>query len=502
MRLSASGVVGASLVVLLLSACATSGVAAQGGGTGEGGAYRVAAPAPDGYDRVRAAADARAYLEALIAINTENPPGNELATARFMDSVLAGLPGVERAILVAAEGRANLVARLRAPNGTEPPVIVMGHMDVVGADTARWSTPPFQATERDGYLYGRGAMDDKGMLAATMAVIGQLAPARERMTRDIILVATAGEEGGPTVGIDWILEHHSGLLSGAAFALNEGGRIRVRDGAISTVNIQTTEKIPYVLRLDATGTGGHGSVPIPGNPLAALARAVTRVHEWRPPARLNATTRLYFQRLATVEPDQAMARAMREISDPSSDAATFARADSVLSREPIHNAVLRPGASLTMIDGGFRSNVIPSEGSASFSFRLLPDDDVAALLAQLEGVIGEPGVRISLDREPAVAPPVSEVTTPLYRSMEQAAMNMAPSVTVVPFMSTGATDGAALREIGIPTYGILPFPLEMEDELRMHGDDERIPVRSIGWATEYLYRVLYGVAGSNDGSGV
>src|SRR5690606_23450117 len=211
---------------------------------------------------------------------------------------------------------------------------------------------------------------------------------------------TAGEEGGPSVGIDWILEHHGDLITDAEFALHEGGRIRVRDGAISTVNIQTTEKIPYVLQLNATGTSGHGSVPIPGNPLASLARAVLRVHEWRPPARLNETTRLYFQRLATVETDEVLARAMREISDPSSDAATVAQADSILSREPIHNAVLRPGASLTILDGGFRSNVIPSEGSASFSFRLLPDDDVTALLAELGRVVAEPGVTISLDREP------------------------------------------------------------------------------------------------------
>lgn len=492
-RPSTAAVTWALVTALNLSACSASGLAAQGGGEAGGGTYRVTAPAPDGYDRTNAAGAAREYLEALIAINTENPPGNELAAASYMDSVLGRLPGVERQILVAAEGRANLVARLRAPNASGRPVIVMGHMDVVGADTARWTTPPFQATERDGYVYGRGSMDDKGMLAATMAVLGELAGWRDRMTRDIILVATAGEEGGPSVGIDWILENHRELLADAEFALNEGGRIRVRDGAVSTVNIQTTEKIPYVLRLDATGTGGHGSVPIPGNPLAALARAVTRVHEWRPPATLNETTRLYFQRLATVEPDPAMARAMREISDPSSDAATVAGADSVLSREPIHNAVLRPGASLTIMDGGFRSNVIPSEGSASFSFRVLPDDDVMALLAGLEAVVAEPGVRLSLDREPAAAPPVSSVTTALYRSMERAATEMAPSATVVPFMSTGATDGAALRAIGIPTYGILPFPLEMEDELRMHGDDERIPVQSIGWATEYLYRVLEGV---------
>lgn len=456
--------------------------------------YAVAAPAPAGYDRARGAADARRHLEALVRINTENPPGNELATARYFDSVFAAIPGMERHVLQAADGRANFVARLRAPNATGKPVLVMGHMDVVGADTTRWSTPPFEPTERDGYLHGRGTMDDKGMLAATAAVLEQLARRRDRLTRDVIFVATAGEEGGPSVGIDWLVEHHRDLIGDAEFALNEGGRIRVRDGRIATVNIQTTEKIPYVLELRATGPSGHGSVPLPDNPLAALARAAVRVHEWRPPARLNETTRLYFRRLAEVEPDATIARAMREIADPASDAATIARADSILSRDPLHNAVLRPGASLTILDGGFRSNVIPSEGTASFSFRVLPDDDPAALVAELQRVVAEPSVTVRLDSEPVPAPPVSPVTTALYQAMERAATTMAPGVTVIPFMSTGATDGAVLRAIGIPTYGILPFPLVMEDELRMHGDDERVPVRSIGWAAEFLYRTLAGVA--------
>lgn len=494
------------IALLLFSACqpdqgqASSGDRAQaeaGAGrvSGTGDPYAVEAEAPAGYDREVGADAARRHLEALIRINTENPPGNELGTARYFDSVLAPFAGVERHVLEAAPGRANFVARLRAGNATGRPVLVMGHMDVVGADTTRWTTPPFEPTEADGYLYGRGAMDDKGMLASTLAVLEQLAAQRDRLTRDIIFVATAAEEGGPSIGIDWLMEHHAALLTDAEFALNEGGRIRVRDGGIATVNVQTTEKIPYVLELKAEGTGGHGSVPLPDNPLAALARAVERVHEWKVPARLNETTRIYFSKLADVEPDETMARAMREISDPSSGTRVFARADSILSTDPLHNAVLRPGASLTILDGGFRSNVIPGEGSAKFSFRVLPDDDVPALMEQLRAVVAEPGVTANLDSDPEEAPEVSPVTTALYQAMENSAVIMSPGVTVIPFMSTGATDGAVLRAAGIPTYGILPFPLIMEDELRMHGDNERIPVKSIGWATEFVYRVLHEVSG-------
>lgn len=452
--------------------------------------YAVSAAAPRGYDRTAGQRDARAFLEALVRLDTQNPPGNEMITAQYLDSLLRGLPGMETRMLEAAPGRANFYARLRAANPTARPLLVMGHMDVVNADTARWQTPPFQVTEKDGYLYGRGVIDDKGMLAATAAALVQLAPQRATLKRDIILLGTAGEEGGPTVGVAWALEHHPELFRDIEFALNEGGRIRVEDGRVRTVNIQTTEKVYYDVVATATGPSGHASVPLPDNALAALARAVARVHAWKAPVKLNETTRLYFEKLALIEKDTAMRAAMAAISRPGADSAAIAAADAVLSRDPLHNAVLRTGLSLTLLDGGIRVNVIPSEGKATFNVRLLPDDDITAIVAAMNRVGGEKQVTFALDGEPAKSPPPSPVSTALYRAMERAALAMSPEAVVIPFMSTGATDGAELRLIGVPTYGILPLPLEMEDELRMHGDNERAPVASLGWATEYLYRIL------------
>ena len=453
----------------------------------------VAAAAPAGFDRAAAQQATETHLRRLIALDTQNPPGNELLTARYFDSVFKAMPGVETHVLVAAEGRANFVARLRAARPTGRPVLIMGHMDVVGADTTKWSTPPFQATIRDGYLYGRGAIDDKGPLAATVAAIAQLAPQRDRLQRDIIFLGTAGEEGGPTVGVDWVLANHGELLRDVEFALNEGGRIRLANGRVRTVNIQTTEKIYYTVVGTAKGTSGHGSVPLPDNALAALARAVARVHGWKPPVRLNETTRLYFERLATIEEDPAMKQAMTELVRRGADSATITRAADVLSRDPLHNAVLRTGNSLTIIDGGIRSNVIPSEGSATFNVRILPGEDIREVVREINRIAAEPQVTFVLEGEPAEAPPVSPVSTALFRAMEYAARAMAPEAVVLPFMSTGATDGAVLRAHGVPTYGILPLPLAMEDELRMHGDEERVPVASLGWGAEYLYRVLYEV---------
>jgi acetylornithine deacetylase/succinyl-diaminopimelate desuccinylase-like protein len=455
--------------------------------------YKVAAPAPDGYDRASAERDVLMHLKRVISLDTQNPPGAELKVATYFDSVLRTIPGVETHILPAGEGRANFVARIKAGQPGGKAVLVMGHMDVVGADTTKWTSQPFIPTEKNGYLYGRGAIDDKGMLSAALTAFIRLAAIRDQLRRDVIFLGTAAEEGGPEVGINEMINKHFALIGDAEFALNEGGRIRVKDGKVFTVNIQTTEKMPYNVAVRARGPSGHGSVPLRDNALAALARAVTRVHEWKAPVRINATTRIYFERLAAIEENADMKRAMQQISANGASQAQIDAAAQVLSADPLHNAVLRAGQSLTMIDGGIRTNVIPSEGTANFNLRTLPDDDVAAIVKQMNEVAAEPQVTLELVGEVYKAPEPSPVTTALFQSMEASAKTMAPGVTVLPFMSTGATDGARLREKGIPTYGILPMPLPMMDELRMHGDDERVPVPALGWATEYIYRVLLGV---------
>jgi acetylornithine deacetylase/succinyl-diaminopimelate desuccinylase-like protein len=403
------------------------------------------------------------------------------------------VPGIETAILDPGDGRANFVARLRATRPTKRAVLVMGHMDVVGADLAKWTSPPFQPTERDGYLYGRGTIDDKGALAATAVAMRLLAARRDSLDRDIILLGTAAEESGGDQGISTILGKHFDLIKDAEFALNEGGRVRARQGKVFSINIQVTEKISYVVTATARGTSGHGSVPLADNPIAALARALARVHDARQPARLSDVTRAYFGGLAKVEQDPAMRQVMQAISTARGQA-DIDKAAAVLSRESVHNAVLRDASSLTMVTGGIRANIIPSEATATLNARILPDSDIRAYLAELNRIGAEKQVTFTIQREPQKSPPVSSTKTPLFLAMESIGRAMAPDAAVVPMLSTGATDGAALRAAGIPTYGILPLPLDQEDELRMHADNERVPVSALGWGTEYLYRVLSSVA--------
>ena len=433
------------------------------------------------------------HLEALIALDTQNPPGNEIIVAKYLEAQLRKVPGIETHILDPGDGRANFVARLRAGKPTKRAVLVMGHMDVVGADPSKWTTPPFKPTQRDGYLYGRGAIDDKGMLAATVVAMRTLAGRRQSLDRDVILLATAAEEGGDQ-GIERVVNDEFDLIQDAEFAMNEGGRVRVRNGRVYAINIQVTEKLSYVVTAIAKGTGGHGSVPLPDNAIAALSRALARVHESKPPVRMNATTREYFARLAKVEEDPSMRQAMETIA-AARDQPTIDQAAEVLSREPLHSAVLRTGVSLTMVNGGIRSNVIPSDATATLNVRVLPEGDIRADVSEMNRIGAEPGVTFTLKGEPQTAPPASPTTTALFEVMEAAGKQMAPDAVVIPFMSTGGTDGAVLRARGIPTYGILPMPLAMEDELRMHGDNERVPIESLGWAAEYVLRVLQGVAG-------
>lgn len=487
----------AGVVVRRVVAGAIVGICALSGGAAHAqtvSPYAPAGAAPAGFDRALAQRASVEHLSRLIGLNTQNPPGNEMLTAKYFDEVFSAIPGVERHIIDVGSGRANFVARIRATNPSKRPVLIMGHMDVVNVDSTKWNTPAFTATIRDEggtpYLYGRGAIDDKGMLATATAALEQLVKQRDQLDRDVIFLATAAEEGGPGVGIDWIIEKNFDLIKDAEFALNEGGRVRVADGKVMSVNIQTTEKLSYNIVATATGPSGHASVPLPDNVLAALARAVSRVHEWKAPVKLNEITRIYFERLSRIEKNPAFKAAMMQVSRPNATRAQIESAAAVLSREPLHNAVLRTGQSLTLMNGGIRNNVIPSEGTATFNTRVLPNDDVTAIVASMNRVGAEKQVTFALSGSPRVAPPVSPVTTALYQAMESSALAMSPTTTVIPFMSTGGTDGAALREKGIPTYGILPMPLPMVDELRMHGDNERVPVPALGWAAEFLYRTL------------
>lgn len=431
------------------------------------------------------------HFTALLRIDTSNPPGNETAAAVYLQEALRA-EGIEGRLYAMVPGRDNLVARIRG-NGSKAPVLVMGHTDVVGVQRENWSVEPFDAVRRDGYIYGRGALDDKDNVAAGLMLLLMLNRAGVELDRDVIFLAEAGEEGTPEVGVDFMVNEHWDEV-GAEYCLAEGGGAVARDGVVRYVSIATTEKFPMRVRLIARGTAGHGSVPRVDNALAALAAAVTKLSEWQPPMRLNQTTRAYFQRLADIS-DEESARNYRGLLDP----AEQARSQHYLAlHEPQHNALLRTGVSPVILSGGFRRNVIPSQAEAMLDVRALPDENPEDFYAHMAAVINNPNVEIVPQPIYRLASPPSPIDSEMFDVIQAVSERMFPEAVTLPTMLTGATDMAQVRAKGVACYGF--GPVRHEEDLSTgggsHGDDERIPEDSLLGLVQFLWYSVLGIAAS------
>jgi len=448
-------------------------------------AYPVSAQVPDfdasGDEAVR-------MLQDLIRLDTSNPPGNETIVAEYVEGVLAAA-GIDAEIYALDPARGNLVARLRG-NGTKEPVLILAHSDVVGVEEDLWTTDAFSGDIVDGYIYGRGATDDKDMIAAGLEVMLMIKRQGLTLDRDVILLIESGEEGATEWGIDYMVEHHLDKIQ-AEFALNEGGGSHLTEaGVVDRVNIGTAEKVPWrMIRLVARGTSGHGSVPRVDNPIVHLAAAVAKLGQEQMPKRLNETTREYFRRLAEISPPET-AVFYRNVEDPvlGPVAEEYFRHNDLLA-----NSMLRTSVSPNIIQGGFRYNVIPGEAEATLDVRALPDEDMDEFLAELERRIDDPLVEVLPPVSWRPSGPPSSLETDLFRALENAQQLMYPDATTFPMMLTGASDSAQLRAAGIPTYGI-GAPAKDED-LRAHGNDERISVESMHDFVEFIYRAVLEVGG-------
>lgn len=444
-------------------------------------------------DWKRVSAETVTRLQTLLRFDTTNPPGNEMPPARYLERELRGA-GIETVLLEPAPNRAALVGRLRG-TGAKRPIILLAHMDVVGVERDKWSCDPFSGEVRDGYVYGRGAIDDKGMVAANLTTILELG-ALVRSTgklfeRDVLFVATADEEAGGEWGMGWIIEHHPELVD-AEYALNEGGRTRIVEGGKTYLAVQSAEKVSHVVTVTAPGPAGHAAVPLPDNAIFRLARAVARIADHVEPLHLTTITRRFFADLAPVWPDPGEADAMRALA--SDDRNLRERGATVLSGIAVFDAVLRNGISATMLTGGIRHNVIPATAGAEFNIRTLPGESVDDVIARLRAAIDDREIRIEVTQRGEEAP-ASDPDSEMFAAIAASVREIRPDIAVVPYLSTGVTDSARLRRIGVKAYGILPFPMVQEDEERMHGHDERVPVESLHFGTRLIYEATLKVAG-------
>ena len=429
------------------------------------------------------------YYTALLKLDTSNPPGNETLAVNYLKPILdrAGIPNQ---VFSLDPKRGNLVARLKG-NGTERPIIIMGHTDVVGVQRDKWPVDPFQAIRKDGFIWGRGSSDDKPHVVASLMAMLLLKQMNVPLTRDVIFIAEAGEEGTTSVGIDFLVKQHWDAID-AEYALAEGGHVSSRDGKVRFVEITTTEKVPRTTRLVAHGTAGHGSRPRVDNPLIHLSAAVAKFQNWQPPMRLNDTTRTYFERLATISaPDEKLR--YNHVTDA---AKTEGIQKYLAEHEPGHYSILRTSIVPTVIKAGFRSNVIPSEAEATLDIRALPDENMERLYGQIRQLIADPAIEVLPAREdgrPFGTP--SRLDTPMFKALEHAQQKMFPGAITIPAMLTGATDMAQLRGKGVHAYGFGPIVDEKEAELHgPHSDQERMLETSVYRVTEYLWNALIEVA--------
>jgi acetylornithine deacetylase/succinyl-diaminopimelate desuccinylase-like protein len=433
-----------------------------------------------------------ANLQAMIRMNTVNPPGNELEVAQFLEGRLKDA-GIETHLFQPAPGRGSLVARLKG-NGSKQPVLIMGHMDVVGVERDHWSVDPFAAEIKDGYLYGRGAIDDKGMLAAnleTMLLLKRnVIDKGGTLSRDVIFVANSDEEQSGDWGMGWLIKNHPELIK-AEFALNEGGRTRIVGGKRLYVAVQNTEKVPHTLTLTAHGPGGHASIPLAGNAILRLGRALAKIGDYKEPVQVNPTTRQFFSELSRVWPQTAERKAMADVA--STDTRRVQRGARMLERIPVFDAVLRNGISATILQGGIRTNVIPTEATAKLNVRTLPGQSIDGVVRRLKNVVNDSLVDIAVtDR--GEDSPASDFHSPMFAAIRESVAALDPSMTVVPYLSTGATDSARLRSWGMQAFGLLPFPMNQDDEDRMHGNDERVPLASLDFGARMIYGAILRVA--------
>lgn len=419
------------------------------------------------------------HFQALIRMDTSDPPGNETAAANYVKQVLEA-EGIPVKTFTKVPNRPNLVARLKG-NGSKRPILIVGHTDVVNIDPSKWKDHgPFSADRAGGYIYGRGTVDDKDNLVACLMTMLTLKRLGVTLDRDVIFLAEAAEEGNSSLGAGFIADEHWDEID-AEFCLAEGGGAMRRAGKLISVNIMTSEKIPARAVLRTSGTAGHGSVPRVDNAIARLSSAVEKAANWQPPMKLNDTTRTYFERLATVSGPQQAAR-YNGLANPDRSAAIQ---EYMRANEPAHYSMLRTSISPTIFHAGYRNNVIPAAAEATLDIRALPGEDLDAFFAELKRKIGDDQVEIQ--RQPLGRPPspVSRLDTEMFKTLEAMQRKHYPGAVTLPSMLTGATDMAYFRAKGMQCYGVGPLldVEELEKGYGAHSDQERI-------LEEELYRFL------------
>ena len=405
-------------------------------------------------------------------------PIAESVAARFR---AAGFPASDIFVGGAIPTKANVVVRYHG-SGTRKPILLLAHTDVVEARREDWSVDPFVFLEKDGYFYGRGTADDKAQAAVWVATLLRFKREGYKPDRDLILALTADEEGGgPYNGVDWLLQKHRNLID-AEFALNEGARGMLVDGKRVEHDIGLAEKQFVNLRWEVRNKGGHSARPVPDNAIYHLAAALYRLSTFQFDFHLTDITREYFRQAAKTA-SGGLAADMTAVADGDREAMRRIAAASA----PL-NAMMRTTCVATQLEGGHATNALPQLAAANINCRLLPDDSVERVVAELTKLIADDQVKITITTNEG-ASPASPMRPDIMKAFNRVTDTLWPGVITVPTMAVGGSDGRYLRLAGIPTYGVQGF-FQDRDDVRAHGRDERMLVRSFYEGQTFLYEFV------------
>jgi len=405
-------------------------------------------------------------------------PIAESVAARFK---AAGFPASDIFLGGAIPRKANVVVRYHG-SGARKPILLLAHIDVVEAKREDWSSDPFTFIEKDGYFYGRGTADDKAQAAVWVANLLRYRREGFQPDRDLILALTADEEGGgPYNGVDWLLKNHRDLID-ADYALNEGARGELVNGRRVTNNIGLSEKQYADFRWEVRNKGGHSARPVPDNAIYHLSGALYRLSSFSFPFKLNEVTRAYFQQMAKIEKGP-LAADLAQVA--AGDEAAMRR---VAAASAPMNAMMRTTCVATQLEGGHAANALPQLAVANVNCRILQDDSVEHVFEELKRVAADDRVIITVKTNEGPSPP-SPMRTDIMKAFARVTDSMWPGVSTLPTMAVGGSDGRYLRSAGIPTYGIQGF-FQDRDDVRAHGRDERMIVRSFYEGQTFLYEIV------------
>jgi acetylornithine deacetylase/succinyl-diaminopimelate desuccinylase-like protein len=432
--------------------------------------------------------EALEYFRAYLRFDTSNPPGNTSDAIAYLKQIL-DKEGIEAATFESKPGVVSLVARLPGPPGTKP-LMLMSHADVVPARADEWSHPPFGADIADGYVWGRGAMDDKSN--GIMALMTMLALKRQdiALRRGVTMMVNADEEAGGEFGARFMVEKHWDAID-PAFVINEGGE--GTPGWLGskgvTFKVAVAEKRVLWLRLTAKGRAGHGSMPHDDNPNLILLRALSRLLAEPPPIQLT----------------PVIVAAMKEISARMPFPASLELAHlewpymtRLALRGPLEaytvQALMRNTISLTVLKSGFKANVIPATAQAEIDVRLLPGVDENAFLRRIKDKLRDPRIAIEFIQRPDDAPP-SPIKGEAIDAIRKLVAENFPDSYVIPWMTAGGTDSRFLRARGVPAYGFEPIIVPSGDSIRVHGVDERLSIENLNRGVRATYKLALELCG-------